>query len=70
MIRAIGLLRSRFRQLYSGLLCTIDVANDPLVVYQTLMDLQPPRIDFLLPHATWDHPPSARAPRTVSTRTG
>ena len=57
VLRAIGLLRSRFRQLYSGLLCTIDVANDPLVVYQTLIDLQPPRIDFLLPHATWDHPP-------------
>ena len=22
-----------------------------------LIDLHPPRIDFLLPHATWDHPP-------------
>ena len=57
VIQAIGLLRGRFRQLYSGLLCTIDVANDPLVVYQALIDLKPPRIDFLLPHATWDHPP-------------
>ena len=27
------------------------------------MDLRPPRIDFLLPHATWDHPP-ARRPAT------
>ncbi len=58
VIRAIGLLRGRFQQLYSGLLCTIDVANDPLVVYQALIDLEPPRIDFLLPHATWDHPPA------------
>ncbi|MGH3067146.1 MAG: FxsB family cyclophane-forming radical SAM/SPASM peptide maturase [Streptosporangiaceae bacterium] len=58
VIRAIGLLRSAsFRDLYSGLLCTIDTANDPLVVYESLMDLGPPRIDFLLPHATWDHPP-------------
>jgi uncharacterized protein len=58
VIRGIGLLRSaRFRDLYAGLLCTIDVANDPLVVYESLMDLHPPRIDFLLPHATWDHPP-------------
>ncbi len=58
VIRAIGLLRTgRFRHLYAGLLCTIDVANDPVVVYESLMDLKPPRIDFLLPHATWDHPP-------------
>ena len=72
MIRAIGLLRTgRFRDLYAGLLCTIDVANDPLVVYESLMDLGPPRIDFLLPHATWDHPPArARRARTASTRTG
>ena len=58
VIRGIGLLRTaRFQDLYAGLLCTIDVANDPLVVYESLMDLHPPRIDFLLPHATWDHPP-------------
>ena len=58
VIRAIGLLRTdRFRHLYAGLLCTIDIANDPVVVYESLMDLEPPRIDFLLPHATWDHPP-------------
>ena len=62
VIRAIGLLNSgRFRDLYAGLLCTIDVANDPLVVYESLMDLRPPRIDFLLPHATWDHPPARAA---------
>jgi uncharacterized protein len=59
VIRAIELLGSgRFPDLYAGLLCTIDVANDPLVVYESLMDLRPPRIDFLLPHATWDHPPA------------
>ena len=59
MIRGIGLLRAaRFQDLYAGLLCTIDLANDPLVVYKSLMDLHPPRVDFLLPHATWDHPPA------------
>jgi uncharacterized protein len=62
VMRAIGLLRTgRFRDLYAGLLCTIDIANDPLVVYDSLMELDPPRIDFLLPHATWENPP-ARAP--------
>ena len=29
-----------------------------------LMDLQPPRIDFLLPHATWDSPPRRPASDT------
>jgi uncharacterized protein len=58
VIRGIGLLPgARFGDLYAGLPCTIDVANDPLVVYESPMDLHPPRIDFLLPHATWDHPP-------------
>jgi len=62
VIAAIGLLGSgRFADLYAGLLCTIDVANDPLAVYESLMDLRPPRIDFLLPHATWDHPPARAA---------
>ena len=62
VIRAVGLLRGdRFRSLYAGLLCTIDVANDPLAVYDALMALQPPRVDFLLPHATWDQPPPRAA---------
>jgi uncharacterized protein len=61
VIAAVGLLREhRFRHLYAGLLCTIDTANDPVAVYETLAALQPPRIDFLLPHATWQHPLPAR----------
>ena len=66
VIRAIRLLSSdRFRHLYSGLLCTIDVANDPIRVYESLLELDPPRLDLLLPHATWDNPP----PRTAGTGT-
>jgi uncharacterized protein len=62
VIRAIGLLQTqRFRHLFAGLLCTIDIANDPIAVYDTLMTLRPPRVDFLLPHATWDEPPVRRA---------
>jgi uncharacterized protein len=61
VLRAVELLRTaRFRHLYAGLLCTVDVANDPVLVYQALMQLEPPQIDFLLPHATWDHPPARR----------
>lgn len=58
VVKSIGLLREpRYRHLYGGLLCTIDVDNDPLAVYDALMALDPPRIDFLLPHATHDAPP-------------
>jgi uncharacterized protein len=65
VIRAIGLLRTeRFRHLYAGLLCTIDIANDPVAVYEALIELEPPRIDFLLPHATWDDPPPRRVSAT------
>jgi uncharacterized protein len=65
VIRAIGLLRTeRFRHLYAGLLCTIDIANDPVAVYEALIELEPPRIDFLLPHATWDNPPPRRGSAT------
>jgi uncharacterized protein len=63
VIAAIGLLRApRFRDLYAGLLCTIDTTNDPLAVYDSLVALEPPRIDFLLPHATWDAPPTRNRP--------
>ncbi|WP_030458080.1 FxsB family cyclophane-forming radical SAM/SPASM peptide maturase [Kitasatospora sp. NRRL B-11411] len=60
VLAALALLREpEFRHLYAGLLCTIDVANDPVAVYEALVAERPPRIDFLLPHATWDHPPLA-----------
>jgi len=63
VIAAIGLLRRpAFRHLYAGLLCTIDIANDPAAVYDSLIALEPPRIDFLLPHATWDAPPARNTP--------
>jgi uncharacterized protein len=57
VIRAIELLRARCPELYSGLLCTIDVRNDPIAVYNALLAQNPPAIDFLLPHSTWDEPP-------------
>ena len=58
VIRAIGLLRSdRYRDLYAGLLCTIDVSNDPVATYDALAALEPPALDFLLPHGTHDTPP-------------
>jgi uncharacterized protein len=61
VLRALELLRTApYRSLYGGILCTIDVANDPIRVYEALLEEEPPRIDFLLPHATWDDPPPGR----------
>ena len=56
--RALSLLREpEFRHLNAGILCTIDIANDPGAVYDALVAQAPPRLDLLLPHATWRNPP-------------
>ncbi|WP_326696747.1 radical SAM/SPASM protein FxsB, inactivated metallohydrolase extension form [Streptomyces sp. NBC_01754] len=58
VLRAVELLRQeRYRHLNLGLLCTIDIENDPHAVLDALVALEPPLIDFLLPHATWEDPP-------------
>lgn len=46
-----------FRDIYSGILCTIDVRNDPVATYETLLKFNPPVLDLLLPHANWSCPP-------------
>ncbi|MEU2067429.1 radical SAM/SPASM protein FxsBH, inactivated beta-hydroxylase extension form [Streptomyces anulatus] len=58
VMRAVELLREeRYRHLDLGLLCTVDIHNDPVAVHDALAGLEPPLVDFLLPHATWDDPP-------------
>ncbi|MFB8050318.1 radical SAM/SPASM protein FxsBH, inactivated beta-hydroxylase extension form [Streptomyces rubiginosohelvolus] len=58
VLRAVDLLREeRYRHLDLGLLCTVDIHNDPVAVHDALAELEPPLVDFLLPHATWDDPP-------------
>ncbi|MGW0839516.1 FxsB family cyclophane-forming radical SAM/SPASM peptide maturase [Streptomyces sp. NPDC002787] len=68
VLRGIALLNQpRYRHLFAGILCTIDVRNDPVAVYDALAELAPPRVDFLLPHATWDEPPPRPADDTAGT---
>lgn len=58
VLKAVGLLRQeRYRGIYAGLLATVDVRSDPVAVYRALAALEPPYLDFLLPHGTWDNPP-------------
>jgi len=57
----LDLLQSpEFRGCYNGILCTVDVQNDPVSTYEALLKFSPPAIDLLLPHANWDcGPPGA-----------
>lgn len=58
VLGAVGLLRQeRYRDIYAGLLATIDIRSDPVAVYRALAAHEPPSLDFLLPHGTWDNPP-------------
>jgi uncharacterized protein len=59
------LTRPPYRHLFNGLLCTIDLRNDPIATYKALAEFEPPRIDFLLPHGTWVAPPPGRMPDEV-----
>src|ERR1017187_6528224 len=56
-----------YLHLFSGLLCTIDLRNDPISTYEALVAFEPPRIDFLLPHGTWATPPPGRIPGAAET---
>lgn len=56
--RGLRLLGSeRYRPLFGGILCTVNVENDPLETYLALAAFSPPTIDFLIPHANWANPP-------------
>jgi uncharacterized protein len=60
-VRALQLLNSlAYHDLFGGILCTIDVSNDPCEVYEALAEFNPPILDFLLPHGTWSTRPPSR----------
>lgn len=61
------LRQHRFRHLFGGLLCTVDLQNDPIEVYAGLLRFAPPRMDLLLPHGNWSSPPAGRGPATAYT---
>jgi uncharacterized protein len=61
------LTREDFRHLFSGLLCTIDLRSDAIATYEALAAFGPPKIDFLLPHGTWESPPPGRVPGAAET---
>jgi uncharacterized protein len=60
-------MQPAFRHLFNGLLCTIDLRNDPMATFRALAGCDPPKIDFLLPHGTWAKPPPGREPGAAGT---
>ena len=61
------LTRMPYREIFSGLLCTVDVANAPVEMYEALLEFAPPAIDFLLPHGNWTTPPPLRTNEPAQT---
>jgi uncharacterized protein len=58
-----GLDRLRAEEgIWTGTLCAIDLANDPIQVYEDLIALHPPELDLLLPLANWVHLPPGHDP--------
>jgi uncharacterized protein len=62
VMRGLNRLANEHRRLYRGLLCAIDLENDPIRTYEALLETRPPGVDFLLPHGTWTAPPPRRRP--------
>lgn len=62
-----ALCRPEHRPLYAGLLCTVDLANEPVTVYENLLRFEPPQIDLLLPHGNWVRLPPGRSADTRAT---
>ncbi|MFD7386027.1 FxsB family cyclophane-forming radical SAM/SPASM peptide maturase [Streptomyces anulatus] len=60
--RAADLLARRGGTQYAGILSTIDLNSEPGEVYGSLLELGPPALDFLLPHANWGAPPVGLPP--------
>ncbi|MBO1330023.1 FxsB family cyclophane-forming radical SAM/SPASM peptide maturase [Streptomyces sp. VRA16 Mangrove soil] len=50
------------RPLFAGLLCTVDLRNDPVRSYEDLLVHRPPSLDFLLPLGHWQTPPPGLTP--------
>ncbi|MDT3445394.1 FxsB family cyclophane-forming radical SAM/SPASM peptide maturase [Pseudofrankia sp. BMG5.37] len=56
------MLRPEFRSHLLGVLCTIQLDAAPEQVWEGLLGLGVPAVDFLLPHGTWEHPPRGVRP--------
>jgi uncharacterized protein len=47
----------RYRKIFSGFLCVININADPVAVTKYLLSYEPPGFDFILPYNNYDNPP-------------
>jgi len=60
---ALDLLASTsHRRLFAGILAVVDLATDPLELYDEVLTWAPPTIDVILPHGNWTTAPPGRFP--------
>ncbi|MFI1148590.1 FxsB family cyclophane-forming radical SAM/SPASM peptide maturase [Streptomyces sp. NPDC020817] len=55
-------LLARHPESYAGVLCVVDLAQDPVETYESLLAFAPPVIGLLLPLANWNTPPPGHDP--------
>ncbi|WP_251049342.1 FxsB family cyclophane-forming radical SAM/SPASM peptide maturase [Streptomyces sp. ISL-86] len=49
---------------YAGVLCVVDLAQDPVETYESLLAFRPPALGLLLPLGNWSNPPPGYAEGT------
>ncbi|MEU4727080.1 FxsB family cyclophane-forming radical SAM/SPASM peptide maturase [Streptomyces sp. NPDC023588] len=60
-VRGLRLL-ARHPESYAGVLCVVDLAQDPVETYESLLAFAPPSVGLLLPLAHWSAPPPGHRP--------
>ncbi|WP_328927603.1 FxsB family radical SAM/SPASM domain protein [Streptomyces sp. NBC_00190] len=55
-------LLARHPDSYAGVLCVIDLDQDPVETYESLLAFAPPSLGLLLPLANWSSPPAGHRP--------
>ncbi|WP_237291401.1 FxsB family cyclophane-forming radical SAM/SPASM peptide maturase [Streptomyces sp. Sge12] len=55
-------LLARHPQSYAGVLCVVDLDQDPVETYESLLAFAPPSIGLLLPLGNWSDPPPGHHP--------
>lgn len=60
--RGARLLADGFPESYAGVLSVVDPGASPVEMFDSLLALRPPAVDFLLPHGNWSTPPPYLVP--------